>query len=168
MRIRYTTSLRGIDARMLTGFFEGWRVPPSPRKHLRILRGSAHVVLAIDVTRRHVVGFVNALADGAQSAFIPLLEVLPDCRGKGIGRQLVRRMLHSLRHYPCIDLTCDPALQAFYERCGMRRSTGMVIRDYRRGGRALDRPSTCQAVLPHCIMGGQGARAWSRKKWPGP
>ena len=92
------------------------------------------MVLAVEPARRRVVGFVNALADGAHSAFLPLLEVLPDCRGKGIGRQLVRRMLRTLRHYPCVDLTCDPGLQAFYERSGMRRSTGMVIRNSRRRG----------------------------------
>ncbi|MBM4079513.1 MAG: GNAT family N-acetyltransferase [Planctomycetes bacterium] len=135
MDIRYTTSLDGITPDKLVGFFSGWRRPLSPEAHLRVLRGSRHVVLAMDERTGRVVGFINALTDEAHSAFIPLLEVLPEYRRKGIGRELVRRMLHELRNFPCIDLTCDPALQPFYEKCGMRRSVGMVVRNYDRTGR---------------------------------
>ncbi len=134
MGIRYTDSLQGITAEMLGGFFEGWRQPPSADKHLRILAGSRHVVLATDEDTQRVVGFVNALCDGCNSAFIPLLEVLPGYRRRGIGGELIRRMLQKLRDYPCIDVTCDPQLQAFYERWGMKRSVGMVLRDYARPG----------------------------------
>jgi len=132
--IIYPDSLEGITAGMLGGFFEGWASPPDAARRLRILRGSSHVVLAFDDEAGKVVGFVNALTDGANSAFIPLLEVLPDYRGGGIGTELMRRMLERLGDYPCIDLTCDPQAQPFYERCGMQRSVAMVIRDYTRKG----------------------------------
>jgi len=56
-------------------------------------------------------------------------------RRQGIGRELVMRMLQALRDYRCIDLTCDPALQPFYETCGMLKSVGMAVRDYTRTGR---------------------------------
>jgi GNAT superfamily N-acetyltransferase len=115
---------------MLGGFFHGWRRPLSPETHLRVLRGSGLVVLAVDDSASRVVGFINALTDGCQSAFIPLLEVLPEYRGKGIGRELVKRMLDQLKNFPCVDLTCDPKLQPFYEKFGMQRSVGMVIRNY--------------------------------------
>jgi GNAT superfamily N-acetyltransferase len=134
--IRYTDSLAGITSDMLGGFFEGWRAPPSPEKHLRILQGSRHVVLAIDESSGRVVGFINALADGCNSAFIPLLEVVAAYRGQGIGKELVTRMLQRLRDYPCIDLTCDPGLQPFYEKWGLLKSTGMVVREYGRTGPA--------------------------------
>lgn len=133
MEIRYTTTLDDITPAMLTGFFQGWQRPMSAEKHLRVLRGSSHVVLAIDGRASRVVGFINAISDGCQSAFIPLLEVLPEYHGKGIGGELLSRMLEQLRDFPCIDLTCDPALQSFYEKCGMLRSVGMVVRDYGRG-----------------------------------
>ena len=134
MAIRYTDSLNGIDASMLNGFFEGWRAPPSPGKHMRILGSSRHVVLAVDDSCRRVIGFITAITDGCHSAFIPLLEVLVPYRRQGIGRELVMRMLHVLRDYPSIDLTCDPELQPFYETCGMLKSVGMVVRDYTRSG----------------------------------
>jgi GNAT superfamily N-acetyltransferase len=134
MTIRYTDSLTGIASDMLAGFFEGWRVPPSQEKHLRILRGSGHVILAVDDTCARVVGYITAITDGCNSAFIPLLEVIPAYRRQGIGGELVTRMLHALRDYPCIDLTCYTELQPFYEKFGMQKSTGMVVRDYTRTG----------------------------------
>lgn len=77
-----------------------------------------------------MVGFVTAISDGVQSAFIPLLEVLPSYRGKGIGTELMFRILKKLGRIPAIDLTCDPGLQGFYARFGMVPSVGMVIRSY--------------------------------------
>lgn len=134
MTIRYTTSLDGITSSMLEGFFHTWCSLPPPETLLRMLRASAHVILAIDDEDRRVAGLINAITDGVNFAFIPLLEVLSEYRGRGIGSQLVRRMLEELQDYPCIDLTCDPETQPFYEKCGMRRSTGMVVRDYSRSG----------------------------------
>ncbi|MGI6132558.1 MAG: hypothetical protein ACOYES_11910 [Bacillota bacterium] len=46
--IRYVDSLDGIRLDMLHGFFEGWRRSVSPEEHLELLRGSDHVVLAVD------------------------------------------------------------------------------------------------------------------------
>ncbi len=61
-------------------------------------------------------------------AFIPLLEVLPSHRGRGIGSELVERLLEELNHFYAVDLMCDPELQPFYDRFGMHRATGMIIR----------------------------------------
>jgi len=130
MDIQYTSSLNGITPAMLSGFFVGWKVPYNQEDHLRILQGSDYVVLAIDDAARRVVGHVTAIADGMQTAFIQILEVLPEYQHRGIGTELVRRMLELVKNYPCVDLTCDPELQPFYERFGMLRSVGMVIRNY--------------------------------------
>jgi len=129
--IRYTDSLKGITADHLRGgFFVGWGDHPSPQTHLRILQGSAYVVLALDGDQ--VVGFINAISDGVLSAFIPLLEVLPAYNGHGIGTELTRRMLAKLDHLYAVDLICDPDVQPFYERLGMMRYTGMLKRNYAR------------------------------------
>jgi len=126
--IRYTESLDGVTAEMLDDFFVGWRSPRTPREHLAILSGSDRVILPIDDEGNRVVGFVTALTDGLQAAFIPLLEVLPDTQRGGVGSELMRRMLDGLRPIPCVDLTCDPHLQPFYEQFGMARSVGMILR----------------------------------------
>jgi ribosomal protein S18 acetylase RimI-like enzyme len=126
--IEYTTSLDGVQPEHLGGFFERWPNPPSPERHLNILRGSYRICLARKASSPEIVGFVNAISDGVLYAFIPLLEVLPAYRGRGIGSELVTRVLGELEDFYAVDLMCDPELQPFYERFGMHRATGMIIR----------------------------------------
>ena len=128
--IEYTDSVEEVTTDMLTGFFKGWNKPHNSENHLKILHNSDHIVLAIDGKKDRVVGFITALTDNTQSAFIPLLEVLPDYRRQGIGSELVSRMLKKLKEIPAIDLTCGPDMQKFYSRFGMKPSVGMIIRDY--------------------------------------
>jgi ribosomal protein S18 acetylase RimI-like enzyme len=130
--ISYTDSLDGVTAQHLQGgFFVGWPNPPSPASHFRILQQSAAIVLA-RTEDGTVVGFITAISDGVSCAYIPHLEVLPAYQGQGIGSELVRRMLDRLRHLYMIDLLCDPDVQPFYMRLGMRPATGMLIRTYDR------------------------------------
>jgi ribosomal protein S18 acetylase RimI-like enzyme len=128
--MHYQTSLEDIRADQLAGFFVGWLNPPTPDTHLKILKRAAHVVLAVDDTS--VVGFVTAISDGILCAYIPLLEVLPSHQHQGIGSELMRRMLETLREIYMIDLLCDPDLQAFYSRVGMEESSGMLLRNFSR------------------------------------
>ncbi len=119
-----------MSAGQLTGFMQHWHQPRTPAELLKILQGSDYVVLAIDERSERVVGFVNALTDGVQAAFIPLLEVLPDYRNGGIGSELMRQVLELLDHVVAIDLTCRPEMQTFYARFGMQPSVGAVRRNY--------------------------------------
>jgi GNAT superfamily N-acetyltransferase len=128
----YIDSAADLTPDKLTGFFVGWPNPPSPETHLKLLRGSDHVVLAIDNDTDRCVGFITAISDGVLSACLPLLEVLPAYQGRGIGRELMNRMLHQLKDLYMIDLICDPDLQAYYEQLGMRKASGMMIRNYDR------------------------------------
>ena len=130
--ITYTDSLAGVTSEHLQGgFFVGWPNPPSPQTHYRILANSAAIVLA-RLADGTLVGFITAVSDRVSCAYIPHLEVLPAYQGQGIGSELVRRMLEKLRNLYMIDLVCDPPLQPFYERLGMRPVVGMVVRNYDR------------------------------------
>lgn len=142
--ISYRTTLEGVTPAMLTGFFVGWPDPPSPETHLRVLAGSFAVVLAVDEDAGAVVGFANAISDGALMAFIPLLEVLPEHQGQGIGSELVRRMLGHLNGLYAIDLVCDDELLPFYERLGFTPGRAMIHRNYgnQSGASHLRREST--------------------------
>ena len=128
--IKYLYSLDRITAEQLEGFFVGWADPLTPEEHLQALKNSEYLVLAYDTEKEKVVGFINALSDEVNFAFIPMLEVLPEYQNRGIGKSLVEKMLDSLEHLNCIDLTCDKELQGFYEQFGMLKSQGMVIRKY--------------------------------------
>ena len=127
--ITYETDIERLSADEIGGFFVGWPNRPSPELHLRLLRGSEYVVLARDSESGKVVGFVTAVGDGVVSAYIPLLEVLPDFQGRGIGSELVQRVLDLLEDRYMVDLCCDEELVGFYERFGMSRWVGMGLRN---------------------------------------
>jgi ribosomal protein S18 acetylase RimI-like enzyme len=127
--IAYETTLEGVREGDLVGFFVGWPTPRSPTKHLRLLHGSDFVVFAREAESERIVGFVTAVGDGVLSAFIPLLEVLPGYQGRGIGSDLVRRMLALFEGSYMIDLLCDDELVALYERFGMSRRVARALRN---------------------------------------
>lgn len=125
----YQIGLEGVGPGDLTGFCVGWSRPLSSERLYRVLAGSARVVLARDAEGR-VIGFVNAISDGELMAFVPLLEVLPEHQGRGIGTHLVRLILDEFRGFYALDLLCDASLAPFYERLGFRQVCGMVRRDF--------------------------------------
>jgi ribosomal protein S18 acetylase RimI-like enzyme len=99
---------------------------------MKVLKGSYCFWVAIDDEINKAVGFITAISDGVISAYIPLLEVLPDYQGKGIGKELVSRMLASLNGFYMIDLLCDEHLQGYYAKFGMHKATGSLLRNYER------------------------------------
>jgi ribosomal protein S18 acetylase RimI-like enzyme len=71
---------------------------------------------------------VSAISDGVLSAYIPLLEVLPEFRGRGIGTRLMRLVLERLEGFSMVDLSCDEDLVPFYLRFGMQETRAMSMR----------------------------------------
>jgi GNAT superfamily N-acetyltransferase len=132
-RIRYTNSTEGIRPSELRGFFAGWPDPPSPETHRRLLAGSDEVVLAIDDEAGRVVGFITALTDRVLSAYVPLLDVLPEYQKEGIAKELMERLLAKLGNLYMVDVVTDNDLEPFYERFGFKRTTAMSIRKRGKG-----------------------------------
>lgn len=132
MAITYTDELSGLTPDRLSGFFVDWPTAPSPEQHLDVLRGSYRVVVAVDTdsapeTGGRVVGFITMISDGVLTAFIPWLEVLPEYQSRGIGAELVRRILEGTEHFYSVDLLCDAPLQAYYAKFGMQPVPGMTL-----------------------------------------
>ncbi len=130
--IRYVDSIESVAVENLGGFFVGWQNPPSPETHLELLKNSSAVVLAVNSETGNVIGFITAISDGVLSAYIPLLEVLPENQKQGIGLELARRMLVKLKDLYMVDLLCDEELQSFYTKLGMKQTQGMFLRNYER------------------------------------
>ena len=127
----YKNSLDGISSDMLKGFFVDWPNPPNLQTHLLLLKKSSKSIIAMDDQTNQVVGFITAISDGVLSAYIPFLEVLPEYKNKGIGKELVNRMLKELADIYMIDLCCDDDLVPYYEVFGMTKANGMTLRNYR-------------------------------------
>lgn len=129
--IKYIDSLETVTEENLQGFFEGWSNPPTVEKHIKILKNSSYIWLAQDDNTGKIVGFINAISDKILCAYIPLLEVLPEYRGQGIGYKLVQLMVNTLKNYYMTDLLCDNSLTDFYKRFNMFESKGMIVRNFK-------------------------------------
>lgn len=62
-----------------------------PVKLARLVENSYFVSTAFD--GRRLVGFARAISDGVANAYVSTVCVLPDYQGRGIGREIVRRLV---------------------------------------------------------------------------
>ena len=87
--------------------------------------GSRFVVSAWDGGR--LVGFARAISDGVTNAYISTVAVLPDYRRRGIGREMMRRLLHD-RDGLTFALHSRPEAKQFYVECGFLETPDMFRR----------------------------------------
>jgi ribosomal protein S18 acetylase RimI-like enzyme len=126
----YRKDITSIAAEQLEPFYVGWPDPPKLETRLKILQNSDVVILAY--RNDQLIGFINAITDKTLCAYIPLLEVLPEYQNLGVGSELIKIMLETLKDFYMVDLICDEKLQSYYEKFNMRKSFGMSIRKYER------------------------------------
>jgi ribosomal protein S18 acetylase RimI-like enzyme len=70
----------------------GWQQRVSdPEQFKRMMENTARNVVAVDGLR--IVGFARALCDEVSNGYISMVAVAADSRGKGIGQELVRRLI---------------------------------------------------------------------------
>jgi ribosomal protein S18 acetylase RimI-like enzyme len=67
-----------------------------------------------------LVGFVDSVSNGVTDAYIQDLIVRPDYQGKGIGTDLMKKMIASLKekHIYIISVIYEESLKPFYDRFG--------------------------------------------------
>jgi ribosomal protein S18 acetylase RimI-like enzyme len=83
-----------VDLDQLTVLFNavGWERRTADRDRLaRLVRGSLYVVSAWEGDR--LVGFARAISDGATNAYISTVAVLPEYQKRGIGREVIQRLI---------------------------------------------------------------------------
>ncbi|MBE2272507.1 MAG: GNAT family N-acetyltransferase [Anaerolinea sp.] len=88
-----------IDLDQLTILFNavGWERRTTDRERLaQLVRGSMFVVSAWEGDR--LVGFARAISDGAFNAYISTVAVLPEYQKRGIGRELIQRLIADRDH----------------------------------------------------------------------
>ncbi|HVN77121.1 MAG TPA: GNAT family N-acetyltransferase [Thermoanaerobaculaceae bacterium] len=105
-----------------------WREEPSWRASVpAMIRGSFCFLVARDPAGR-IVAMGRVISDGASDAYIQDVVVLPGWRGRGIGREIVRRLAQRCQDagLSWIGLIAEPGTQAFYEPLGFRALAGYV------------------------------------------
>ena len=115
-----------VDLEQLAALFAsaGWHERAADRARLRQqLVGAMFVVSAWEGDT--LVGFARAISDGATNAYISTVAVLPEYQGRGIGRELVRR-LTSGREGIVFILHARPKVIAFYLKCGFQHADNML------------------------------------------
>ncbi len=97
-----------------------------------MLEGSDYFIAAVDDSKGDVIGFITAITDHVLTVYIPLLEVLPAYQKRGVGSELMKRLIDRFHDFYKIDLCCDEELQGYYQRFGMKRIHAMTLVNYER------------------------------------
>ena len=82
-----------------------------------------------------LIGYVDSVSNGVTDAYIQDLTVHPDYRGKGVGTQLMNRMIAALkeRHIFMISVLYEEKLRTFYSRFGFFEMLGGQMQTYELG-----------------------------------
>lgn len=125
----WSISLEGLDWHELEALY---RAAPLGNKSAEGLRTAfTHSLYRVLVRERgRLVGAGRALADGIDCAYLCDIALLPSHQGRGLGREIVRRLLDQVQGHRKIILYAVPGKEGFYRALGFRRmTTAMAIFD---------------------------------------
>ena len=71
---------------------------------------------------KQLVGLGNAISDGYLVVYYPHLLVLPEYQGRGIGTELMRRLMARYAGFHQHMLVADGRALDFYRKCGFERA----------------------------------------------
>jgi aralkylamine N-acetyltransferase len=97
-----------------------WQESPEARTVIpAMIRGSLCFMVARSLNGK-IIGMARVISDGYSDAYIQDVVVLDSYRGKGVGRELVRRLTQFCisRKISWIGLIAEPGTQGLYEDLG--------------------------------------------------
>jgi GNAT superfamily N-acetyltransferase len=117
MEIQYANT-KEFDKTQLQNLFLSvqWSSGNYPDQLQIAMRNSDKVISAWDGDK--LVGLVNALSDGIMTAYFHYLLVRPEYQSKGIGEQLMSRILNNYKDYARKVLIAYDKEIPFYQKCG--------------------------------------------------
>jgi GNAT superfamily N-acetyltransferase len=86
----------------------------------KALVASHSLVTAWD--RSKLIGLGNAISDGYLVVYYPHLLVLPDYQGRGVGTELMQRLMMRYKGFHQHMLVADGRALDFYRKCGFERA----------------------------------------------
>ena len=97
-----------------------WSAADKPELLHKALIASHSLLTAWDGTK--LVGLGNAISDGFLVVYYPHLLVLPEYQGRGIGTELMRRLIARYKGFHQHMLVADGRALDFYRKCGFERA----------------------------------------------
>ena len=119
VRYRVTKSLPKWEVLRLYRSVQ-WSAARKPDRLMRALKRSHCVVSAW--VKGSLVGLGNALSDGSLVVYYPHMLVLPEFQGRGIGRELMKRLMKRYRGFHQHILIAEAEAVSFYRKCGFKRA----------------------------------------------
>lgn len=84
-----------------------------------------------------LVGAGRVLADGCDSAYLCDVAVMPSHQGKGVGKEIIERLVKASKNHKKIILYAVPGKEPFYGKFGFKRmTTAMAIFEDQAGAQA--------------------------------
>lgn len=137
MSLEWSESIAGLDWDELAALY---RAAPLGNKNAVGLKTAFTNSMFRCFVREHgkLVGVGRALADGADCAYICDVALLPSHQGRGLGKEIVTRLLERSSGHKKIILYSVPGKEAFYRKLGFKRmNTAMAI--FENQAQALER-----------------------------
>ncbi len=137
MAIEWIDSLDGVDLEKLSNLYEIAPLGHKPPADLKIaFSNSLFKCFVYDAGR--LIGAGRALADGVDCSYLCDIAVHPEYQGRGIGKEIVARLVDLSKNHRKIILYAAIGKEPFYRKLGFRRMmTAMAI--FKDQAQALER-----------------------------
>lgn len=129
MSLEWSESVAGLDWEELSALY---RAAPLGNKNAAGLQTAFTNSMFRCFVREHgrLVGVGRALADGVDCSYICDVALLPSHQGRGLGQEIVARLVALSRGHRKIILYSVPGKEPFYRKLGFKRmNTAMAIFD---------------------------------------
>jgi predicted N-acetyltransferase YhbS len=143
MSLVWTDDLAGVDWDELEALYRAAPLGNKSAAELRLVFENSRY-RAFTTEAGALVGAGRVLSDGCDCAYLCDVAVLPSHQGRGLGKEIVARLMRLSASHRKIILYAVPGKEPFYEAFGFRRmTTAMAIfenqeRAHKRG--YLERP----------------------------
>ena len=127
MALLWKETLDGVDWEELSALYRAAPLGNKTAAELETAFTNSRYVLFVYEDER-LVGAGRVLADGVDCAYIADVALLPSHQGRGLGKQIVARLVELSRGHRKILLYAVVGKEPFYARFGFRRmKTAMAI-----------------------------------------
>ncbi len=124
---RFVGDIAAVDLDELSTLYRRAPLGDKPPRTLQTVYGNS-MFACFAYAGTALAGAGRVLADGLDCAYIADVAVHPDHQGRGLGSELIRRLVRLAAGHKKIILYANPGTEAFYSGLGfLRMNTAMAI-----------------------------------------